>query len=50
MGREKIIAELKSLSELADKIEIPLEDIVDKLVDLIVDIEDVIEDHKRKTR
>lgn len=50
MEREKIIAELKSLSGLADKREISLEDIVERLIDLIVDIEDVIEDHKRKTR
>ena len=48
MAREKIIAELKNLSGLADKSEIPLQDVVDRLVDLIVNIEDVIENYKRK--
>lgn len=48
MSREKILQGLKDLSQLADKEEVSLCEVGDKLNDLLIEVEDFIDDCKRK--
>jgi len=49
MTREKIIRGLlKNLAALADKKELPLQEVADFLNDLLIEVEDFIDDCKRK--
>lgn len=48
MTKEKIIQGLKNLSTLADKREVPLEEVAHRLLDLLMVVEDFIEECKRE--